>query len=285
MIPLNAVETFPSSQRRGGGRQLYRSCRATPSAPLWWLRGIFLVAHPLLRLRPNGLALRALLCEEGNGLEHQLQRELDLPRGPIRLSNHACRWADPSSRKNDLVRGSEIGVIENIDGLRPELQSQFLADGELLEQRCVEVYQARAPQRSSRHVAKGSGSRHLEGPRIEPLIRFPQNHRSFKIRIPVGHVGLAGVARPRKIGANQRREGEPALSREDPIPLPAADQLIHETGGAARESLPISERQLIEVTRIELMEEAKGRNAFAPVANIRADNRRRLIFAGRGQES
>jgi len=30
-----------------------------------WLRGILLMAQPLLRLRPIGLALRALLCEEG----------------------------------------------------------------------------------------------------------------------------------------------------------------------------------------------------------------------------
>src|SRR5438034_11224962 len=38
----------------------------TPSAPLRWLRDILLMAQPFLRLRPIGLALRALLCDEGN---------------------------------------------------------------------------------------------------------------------------------------------------------------------------------------------------------------------------
>src|SRR5438093_9768572 len=44
----------------------YRARASRPCAPLLWLRGIFLMAQPLLRLRPIGLALRALLCEEGN---------------------------------------------------------------------------------------------------------------------------------------------------------------------------------------------------------------------------
>src|SRR5213594_2297504 len=44
----------------------YCARASRPSAPLLWLRGIFLMAQPLLRLRPIGLALRALLCEEGN---------------------------------------------------------------------------------------------------------------------------------------------------------------------------------------------------------------------------
>src|SRR5437867_11260472 len=106
-------------------------------------------------------------------LKYDLQRELNLARGRGRLFNHARRWADSSARKNDLVRGREIGVIENIEGLRTELQIQFLVDGELLEQRCVEVDQPRAPQRSARHVPESPGSRHQEGHRVEPLIRFP----------------------------------------------------------------------------------------------------------------
>jgi len=83
---------FPSSQRRGGAerepaRQRKRDSAqpqekheasievrqnrgnaglTTPSAPLRWLRDILLMAQPFLRLRPIGLALRALLCEEGN---------------------------------------------------------------------------------------------------------------------------------------------------------------------------------------------------------------------------
>src|SRR5881628_2187700 len=43
----------------------YCARASRPSAPLLWLRGIFLMAQPLLRLRPIGLALRALLCRGG----------------------------------------------------------------------------------------------------------------------------------------------------------------------------------------------------------------------------
>ena len=50
----------------------YCARASRPSAPLLWLRGIFLMAQPLLRLRPIGLALRALLCEEGN-MTHSLK--------------------------------------------------------------------------------------------------------------------------------------------------------------------------------------------------------------------
>src|SRR5213592_4649864 len=44
----------------------YRARASRPSALPLWLRGIFLMAQPLLRLRAIALALRALLCEEGN---------------------------------------------------------------------------------------------------------------------------------------------------------------------------------------------------------------------------
>src|SRR5207247_2035588 len=39
----------------------YRARASRPSAPPLWLRGIFLMAQPLLRLRAIALALRALL--------------------------------------------------------------------------------------------------------------------------------------------------------------------------------------------------------------------------------
>src|SRR5206468_10919663 len=44
----------------------YRARASRPSAPPLWLRGIFLVAQPLLRLRAIALALRALLCAEAH---------------------------------------------------------------------------------------------------------------------------------------------------------------------------------------------------------------------------
>ena len=174
-------------------------------------------------------------------------------------------------------------MIEKVEGLRPELQSQCLGDGELLEQRRVEVDQARPPQRSARHVAESTRGGHQEGPRIEPLVRSSQNHRSLEVRIPIRYVRLAGVARPGWIGAHQRRERESTLPIEDPIPLPASDQMVLQPAGATRESLPAPERQLITVAGVELVREAEGCNPFVQPANIGTDNSGRLIFAGRGQ--
>src|SRR5206468_5578330 len=60
----HAYEGQPNSPLITASR--YRARASRPSAPLLWLRGIFFMAQPLLRLRPIGLTLRALLCEEGN---------------------------------------------------------------------------------------------------------------------------------------------------------------------------------------------------------------------------
>ena len=74
----------------------------------------------------------------------QLQRELDLPRARGCVGDLPCRRAETGTRENDLVRNREIGVVENIEGLCPELQIPFLANSELLEKRSVEVGQVRA---------------------------------------------------------------------------------------------------------------------------------------------
>src|SRR5713226_5050842 len=126
------------------------------------------------------------------GSEQELQRELDLPRGRGRGPNGARRGADFGAREDDLDWVLEIGVIEKIEDLRPELQIQSLADSDLLEQRSVHVNQTRATERSARHVPEGSLSRQQEGPRIEPLIRVLQNHRSFEVGVPVGCGGNTG---------------------------------------------------------------------------------------------
>src|ERR1700720_365057 len=152
-------------------------------------------------------------------------------------------------------------MIEKIEYLRPELQIQSLVDGDSLEQRSVEVGQTWAAQRSARDVAEGTLSRDQEGPRIEVLIRTPQDNWSGEVRIPVGRIGLIGVARSGSVGARQRREGESAQNRDDPIQLPAADQLVHEPVGGISKLLPVPERQLIAEVRAELMLQAVGPHA------------------------
>src|ERR1051326_4496703 len=100
----------------------------------------------------------------------------------------------------------------------------------------------------------------------------------MEVRIPIRHVGLAGITRPRRVGSHQRCEGEPALPVENSIPLPATGQLVHEPSGAPRKSLPITERQLIAVARVELVGETEAGDPFVQVANIGTDNSGRLVF-------
>src|SRR5712691_1626447 len=173
-------------------------------------------------------------------LKHELQRELELPRGR-RRGNLPGRVAivvvGAVTRENDRIRVEEIGVIEYVERLRPKLQIESLADSDFLEKRSVDVDQTRSPHRPARHVPEGPGNRQSEGLRVEPVIHGSQDHRSLEVRIPVGCVGYIGVACSGIIETNHRRLGETTLSCNDPVPLPAADQLVLEPAGPASEVL------------------------------------------------
>ena len=65
---------------------------------------------------------------EGEGLELQLQRELDLPRGRGSPLNDPARRAVLGALENNLIGGPQIRVIQNIEGLGTELQIQSLTD-------------------------------------------------------------------------------------------------------------------------------------------------------------
>src|SRR6266571_3578118 len=152
----------------------------------------------------------------------------------------------------------KFGVIQDIEHLGPELQIQSLTDSHPLQKRSVDVEQTRTTQRSACHVSEGALERQHEGVAVEPLIGFSQNHFPLKVRIPVRYFGNTGIAGTRRIRAGQRRKGESARNPNAPIPLPAADQLVRDTSGAASEALPIPKRQQIAVVPAELVGEAVG---------------------------
>src|SRR5262249_38251504 len=155
-------------------------------------------------------------------------------------------------------RIAEVRVIQNIEGLGAELQIQSLTDSYSLQQRGVDRKQTRASQRTAAHVPESPLERQHEGSRIEPLIGFPDDDLPFKVRIPAGHIGLTSVAGTGNVRPGQRCDGESAHKPDAPIPLPAADQLVHSPSGAATEVLPVPKRQLIAGVPVELMGEAKG---------------------------
>src|SRR6202140_3126456 len=119
---------------------------------------------------------------------------------------------------------------------------------------------------------------------IEKLVGLTQNHWPFEVAIPVGYVGWMGVARSGIIRANQRREREPTLSREDTVPLPASDQLVHDPAGAASEAPPAAKRQRGDEVRVETGGKAIRRRAPVQEEIVGTKDIRRLIFAGRRQD-
>jgi hypothetical protein len=197
--------------------------------------------------------------------EEQLQCELDLPRGRCGIVNDPARGAVVAARENYLVREREIGMIQNVEQLGPELHVQSFTDSDPLQERRVHIEQARPTQRSARHVSERSLERKHERSRIKPSIGFSQNHRPFEIRIPARYVGITGIAGSGSIGASQWREGETACQPDAAVPLPAADQLVHDASGAASKAPPIPERQLIARVRIELVSETVGSDAARPL--------------------
>jgi len=51
---------------------------------------------------------------------------------------------------------------------------------------------------------EGAGKGHLEGTGIEPVVHSTQNHRSLKVRIPVGYIDEIQVAGSGTVEAKQR---------------------------------------------------------------------------------
>ena len=78
--------------------------------------------------------------------KHELHRDLDLPRSPDRRGKDPRRGAVATAGESDWIRVREIGVIEKVEGLCPELQIQSLIDSDLLEEGSVDVDQVRAAE-------------------------------------------------------------------------------------------------------------------------------------------
>src|ERR1035438_6353744 len=90
-----------------------------------------------------GYACRAL-----RRLEHQLQRELALPRRESRADG--AKGGVGGFR----VRYPEIRVVQNVEELGPELQPGLFADLEVLVNRAVPLVEVGSAERIASHIAK-----------------------------------------------------------------------------------------------------------------------------------
>src|SRR5438445_5500878 len=196
-------------------------------------------------------------------LEHQLQRHLKLARSRCRAGNDPSRGTNAGACENSNGWLPKVGAIEDIEGLRPELQIPSLVDGDLLEHRHVQLDQVGSQKLVATRIPKRPGSREQEGVGIEPLVGSPQNNRTAEGRVPVGHIRISDIAVSRAIRAHRRREAQTRLGRHYTIPLPAANQLIHRSAGRPAPVFAPSERQLIANVAVELVLDAERCRPFA----------------------
>src|ERR1039458_2304133 len=100
-------------------------------------------------------------------LKNQLQRKLNLPGIPKGGVNYARAPAIcPGTR--EYLRGGKahIGMINDVEQLRPELQALLPQHGKVLLQGEIEIRKTGPDDRVSRQVPEGPRSRQSESMRI-----------------------------------------------------------------------------------------------------------------------
>src|SRR5262249_29737474 len=125
--------------------------------------------------------------------ENQTQAHLDAASG-TRARNHTeARPAESRSRQ------SEIGMVECVEHLQPELEAFLFGEEEILEQREVEVDHAVAANHSAPARAERKRSGLREGRRVEPAAQraFGRSQIGIAQHIGVLRSGGKGVGRVR----------------------------------------------------------------------------------------
>ena len=96
-----------------------------------------------------------------------------------------------------------------------------------LEQRHIQVRQARAGIRAASQIAVSAQRRQRQTPAgLNHWFGLPSTTGPRERRIQRRPVGIARIAVAGTVRADLRREGEAAQQRRDAIELPAADELV-----------------------------------------------------------
>src|SRR5437773_8270360 len=118
--------------------------------------------------------------------EHQFQPKLNLAGTRGRARDLARRGTDAIARKDEEVRNAEVRLVCDVKAFGPEQQLRAFRDWDGLEDREVNLRQARPIQHSAAHTSPGSQRGKGEGFRVEPLLRPAGYHTSVKVWIVVG---------------------------------------------------------------------------------------------------
>src|SRR5262249_17096788 len=149
--------------------------------------------EPMLRQRPQGRRPQLQFRRS----EQELYRQLDLPRrshdrgdlpriGEISSVTTLGVSGDSTHRCEGVqTRNPEVGVVEDIEDLRPELRAQSLENLRILREQEIRGCIPRSCNRVLTQVAYRSGSRKSEAVLVEPVVR----------RLTGGYIGAPNQGR------------------------------------------------------------------------------------------
>jgi len=204
-------------------------------------------------------------CRRGSS-ENQLQTELKLSHidSPTGVGDRAeaagARDRDPRRIQRIAgqrsVRVAKVGMVQDIESLKPQLQILLLSKTEILERREIDIEDSRPGDNVAAKVAIAANGLHGEGLQIEPLASrgVTQGWADAGRVRPV--IAVAGIGLILAGDNSQRKAGGHRPNRPD---LPTADQ---DAGQAMiGEPVAFAGRQRIEHRSNETAPRVKNRQA------------------------
>lgn len=186
-------------------------------------------------------------------LKQHLQGELNLSGIPHEVQD-LTRILAPRRRIELRVRKAQVGMVEDIEKLRPELQLVTLTNLKILEHGKVKIHEP-----GSRQAIPASIAKRIDGGRISRRIKPFCSTLVEGLSAGVGtSVGVTDDVRPDRpagtsinrgiAGGICRRERRTSLGRCNTVQLPASEESIHHRVGTIHESLALPHGQFVKVT-------------------------------------
>src|SRR5882762_4348770 len=171
-------------------------------------------------------------------LPGQLQRELNLPGSRIGQGKDPGGRSRRSSRVHDdsiVVRRREIGPIEDIEHLGPELRLERLRnlrERNILEQGKIHINQSRPNQRvppgSSKPIAGVGGGEALQFDVTVGVLGIDGVGASWSVDL-VGILKRVRIVFPERVPVDQHRKWGARLNRQDTPGFPVSENCLSRT--------------------------------------------------------
>jgi len=206
----------------------------------------------------------------GLPLKQHLQRKLNLPRRKGAADGSKCRIGDVG------IRNAQVGVIQGVEVLRPELEPQVFADAEELVHAEVPLPKVGAAERVAADIAEGvAGRGSREGIKTVVMVDLVMDSAGVGDHIGahdslaaiIGDAARDVVRRRGCVGHIQRGSG---IGGIDGVDLPAPENPINHGIPRRAELPPLAERQFINKARSvdELRIQAGGTALVGQVVNV-----------------